>query len=225
MKAVDKFEYRRGHKFSTYATWWVRQAITRAIADQGYTIRKPVHIHETSNKVMKMKRKLYHLNAREPTIEEIAEKLGISVDKVKKSLKINQDPISLETPVGDDESSGSFGDFIEDKSVANQLDIIVASSLKRAVDEALASLSPREEKILRYRFGLYSNVIKSHKKTNKNTPFKPGSIPKSEKGLSLTLEQVGFYYDVTRERIRQIEAKALRKLRNIYRSKKLRTFL
>jgi RNA polymerase primary sigma factor len=217
MKAVDKFDHNRGHKFSTYATWWVRQAITRAIADFGSVVRKPVHIHETANKVMRMRRKLYNMGGKEPTVEEIANALAISVDKVKKSLKVNQDPVSLESPVGDDENSGSFGDFIEDKNAINQIDVVMSKNLRKIIDEALSMLSPREEKILRYRFGLC------------NTLHKPNKYEKLEtdpsKGNNLTLEQVGLYYQVTRERIRQIESKALRKLRNPSRSIKLRTFL
>lgn len=217
MKAVDKFDHNRGHKFSTYATWWVRQAITRAIADFGSVVRKPVHIHETANKVMRMRRKLYNMNGKEPTVEEIASALAISVDKVKKSLKVNQDPVSLESPVGDDENSGSFGDFIEDKNAISQVDVVMSKNLRKIIDEALSMLSPREEKILRYRFGLC------------NTLHKPNRHEKLEtdpsKGNNLTLEQVGLYYQVTRERIRQIESKALRKLRNPFRSIKLRTFL
>lgn len=217
MKAVDKFDYSRGHKFSTYATWWVRQAITRAIADFGSIVRKPVHIHETANKVMRMRRKLYNVKGREPTVEEIAAQLDLTVDKIKKSLKVNQDPISLESPVGDDESSGSFGDFIEDTTSVNQIEAVLSKNLRKVIDEALSMLSPREEKILRYRFGLCNNLYQPAKLNKLNTD--------PSKGNNLTLEQVGLYYQVTRERIRQIESKALRKLRNPSRSIKLRTFL
>lgn len=220
MKAVDKFDYRRGHKFSTYATWWCRQAITRAIADCGSIVRKPVHIHETANKVMRTRRRLYNLNGREPTVEEIADLLGISPDKVKKSLKVNQDPVSLESPVGDDNNSGSFGDFIEDKSAVSQVDIVLSKNLRKVLDEALAMLSPREEKILRYRFGLCNSV---HSPEDEHY-LKSLKIDLN-KGTNLTLEQVGILYNVTRERIRQIESKSLRKMRSPSRSIKLRTFL
>ncbi|AHX11254.1 RNA polymerase sigma factor rpoD [Neorickettsia helminthoeca str. Oregon] len=220
MKAVDKFDHRRGHKFSTYATWWCRQAITRAIADCGSIVRKPVHIHETANKVMRTRRKLYNLNGREPTVEEIASLLGISVDKVKKSLKVNQDPVSLESPVGDDNNSGSFGDFIEDKNAINQVDVVLSKNLRKVLDEALSMLSPREEKILRYRFGLCNTV---HSPEDEHY-LKSLKIDLN-KGTNLTLEQVGILYNVTRERIRQIESKSLRKMRSPSRSIKLRTFL
>ncbi|KYH12423.1 sigma-70 family RNA polymerase sigma factor [Neorickettsia sp. 179522] len=220
MKAVDKFDHRRGHKFSTYATWWCRQAITRAIADCGSIVRKPVHIHETANKVMRTRRRLYNLNGREPTVEEIANLLKISPDKVKKSLKVNQDPISLESPVGDDSNSGSFGDFIEDKNAVSQVDVVLSKNLRKVLDEALAMLSPREEKILRYRFGLCNSV---HSPEDEHY-LKSLKIDLN-RGTNLTLEQVGILYNVTRERIRQIESKSLRKMRSPSRSIKLRTFL
>jgi RNA polymerase primary sigma factor len=200
MKAVDKFEWRRGYKFSTYATWWIRQAITRAIADQARTIRIPVHMIETINKLIRTSRALVQELGREPTSEEIARKMDIPVSKVRKVLKIAQEPISLETPIGEEEDS-HLGDFIEDKSILNPADAVVASNLREITDEVLATLTPREEKVIKMRFGL--------------------GITGSEH----TLEEVGQHFAVTRERIRQIEAKALRKLRHPSRSRKLKAFL
>ena len=200
MKAVDKFEWRRGYKFSTYATWWIRQAITRAIADQARTIRIPVHMIETINKLIRTSRALVQELGREPTSEEIAHKMDIPVSKVRKVLKIAQEPISLETPIGEEEDS-HLGDFIEDKSILNPADAVVASNLREITDEVLATLTPREEKVIKMRFGL--------------------GITGSEH----TLEEVGQHFAVTRERIRQIEAKALRKLRHPSRSRKLKAFL
>jgi RNA polymerase primary sigma factor len=200
MKAVDKFEWRRGYKFSTYATWWIRQAITRAIADQARTIRIPVHMIETINKLIRTSRSLVQELGREPTSEEIARKMDIPVSKVRKVLKIAQEPISLETPIGEEEDS-HLGDFIEDKSILNPADAVVASNLRAITDEVLATLTPREEKVIKMRFGLGST------------------------GSEHTLEEVGQHFAVTRERIRQIEAKALRKLRHPSRSRKLKAFL
>ncbi len=200
MKAVDKFEWRRGYKFSTYATWWIRQAITRAIADQARTIRIPVHMIETINKLIRTSRALVQELGREPTSEEIAKKMDIPVSKVRKVLKIAQEPISLETPIGEEEDS-HLGDFIEDKSILNPADAVVASNLREITDEVLATLTPREEKVIKMRFGLGSS------------------------GSEHTLEEVGQHFAVTRERIRQIEAKALRKLRHPSRSRKLKAFL
>ena len=200
MKAVDKFEWRRGYKFSTYATWWIRQAITRAIADQARTIRIPVHMIETINKLIRTSRALVQELGREPTSEEIARKMDIPVSKVRKVLKIAQEPISLETPIGEEEDS-HLGDFIEDKSIPNPADSVVASNLREITDEVLATLTPREEKVIKMRFGLGSS------------------------GSEHTLEEVGQHFAVTRERIRQIEAKALRKLRHPSRSRKLKAFL
>jgi RNA polymerase primary sigma factor len=200
MKAVDKFEWRRGYKFSTYATWWIRQAITRAIADQARTIRIPVHMIETINKLIRTSRALVQELGREPTSEEIARKMDIPVSKVRKVLKIAQEPISLETPIGEEEDS-HLGDFIEDKSILNPADAVVASNLREITDEVLATLTPREEKVIKMRFGLGSS------------------------GSEHTLEEVGQHFAVTRERIRQIEAKALRKLRHPSRSRKLKAFL
>jgi RNA polymerase primary sigma factor len=199
MKAVDKFEYRRGYKFSTYATWWIRQAITRAIADQARTIRIPVHMIETINKLIRTSRQLVQELGREPTPEEIATKMDVPVDKVRKVLKIAQEPISLETPIGEEEDS-HLGDFIEDKQVVSPVDSIIGLSLREQTNKVLNTLTPREEKVLRLRFGLSD-------------------------GCEHTLEEVGQDFAVTRERIRQIEAKALRKLRHPSRSKKLRSFL
>jgi RNA polymerase primary sigma factor len=200
MKAVDKFEWRRGYKFSTYATWWIRQAITRAIADQARTIRIPVHMIETINKLIRTSRALVQELGREPTSEEIAQKMDIPVSKVRKVLKIAQEPISLETPIGEEEDS-HLGDFIEDRSILNPADAVVAANLRVITDEVLATLTPREEKVIKMRFGLGAT------------------------GSEHTLEEVGQHFAVTRERIRQIEAKALRKLRHPSRSRKLKAFL
>jgi RNA polymerase primary sigma factor len=200
MKAVDKFEWRRGYKFSTYATWWIRQAITRAIADQARTIRIPVHMIETINKLIRTSRALVQELGREPTSEEIGKKMDIPVSKVRKVLKIAQEPISLETPIGEEEDS-HLGDFIEDKSVMNPAESVTFSNLREITDEVLATLTPREEKVIKMRFGL-GNTGSEH-----------------------TLEEVGQHFAVTRERIRQIEAKALRKLRHPSRSRKLKAFL
>ncbi len=199
MKAVDKFEYRRGYKFSTYATWWIRQAITRSIADQARTIRIPVHMIETINKLVRTSRQMLHEIGREPTPEELAEKLGMNLEKVRKVLKIAKEPISLETPIGDEEDS-HLGDFIEDKNAVLPLDSAIQSNLRDTTTRVLASLTPREERVLRMRFGIGMNT--DH-----------------------TLEEVGQQFSVTRERIRQIEAKALRKLKHPSRSRKLRSFL
>lgn len=200
MKAVDKFEWRRGYKFSTYATWWIRQAITRAIADQARTIRIPVHMIETINKLIRTSRSLVQELGREPTSEEIAKKMDIPVSKVRKVLKIAQEPISLETPIGEEEDS-HLGDFIEDKSIMNPAESVTFSNLREITDEVLATLTPREEKVIKMRFGL-GNTGSEH-----------------------TLEEVGQHFAVTRERIRQIEAKALRKLRHPSRSRRLKAFL
>ena len=199
MKAVDKFEYRRGYKFSTYATWWIRQAITRSIADQARTIRIPVHMIETINKLVRTSRHMLHEIGREPTPEELAEKLSMPLDKVRKVLIIAKEPISLETPIGDEED-GQLGDFIEDKNAVQPLDAAIHSNLRETTTRVLASLTPREERVLRMRFGIGMNT--DH-----------------------TLEEVGQQFSVTRERIRQIEAKALRKLKHPSRSRKLRSFL
>lgn len=199
MKAVDKFEYRRGYKFSTYATWWIRQAITRAIADQGRTIRIPVHMIETINKLARTSRQLIQELGREPTPEEIAEKMELSVDKVKKVFKISKEPISLETPIGEEEDS-SLGDFIEDKKIISPADAVMSVTLSEQTRSVLSTLTPREEKVLRMRFGI------------------------GEKS-DHTLEEVGQDFFVTRERIRQIEAKALRKLRHPSRAKLLKSYL
>jgi RNA polymerase primary sigma factor len=199
MKAVDKFEYRRGYKFSTYATWWIRQAITRAIADQARTIRIPVHMIETINKLIRTSRYLVQDLGREPSPEELAEKMDLSVDKVRKILKIAKEPISLETPIGEEEDS-HLGDFIEDRSVMSPVDAVISMNLAEQTRKVLATLTPREEKVLRMRFGIGE---------------------KSDR----TLEEVGLDFEVTRERIRQIEAKALRKLRHPSRSRRLRIFL
>ncbi|UVK46868.1 RNA polymerase sigma factor RpoD [Mesorhizobium sp. AR07] len=199
MKAVDKFEYRRGYKFSTYATWWIRQAITRSIADQARTIRIPVHMIETINKIVRTSRQMLHEIGREPTPEELAEKLAMPLEKVRKVLKIAKEPISLETPVGDEEDS-HLGDFIEDKMAILPIDAAIQANLRETTTRVLASLTPREERVLRMRFGIGMNT--DH-----------------------TLEEVGQQFSVTRERIRQIEAKALRKLKHPSRSRKLRSFL
>ncbi len=199
MKAVDKFEYRRGYKFSTYATWWIRQAITRSIADQARTIRIPVHMIETINKIVRTSRQMLHEIGREPTPEELAEKLAMPLEKVRKVLKIAKEPISLETPVGDEEDT-HLGDFIEDKNAILPIDAAIQSNLRETTTRVLASLTPREERVLRMRFGIGMNT--DH-----------------------TLEEVGQQFSVTRERIRQIEAKALRKLKHPSRSRKLRSFL
>ena len=199
MKAVDKFEYRRGYKFSTYATWWIRQAITRSIADQARTIRIPVHMIETINKIVRTQRQIMSEFGREPTPEELAKKLAMPLEKVRKVLKIAKEPVSLETPVGDEEDS-SLGDFIEDKNALQPLDTAIQSNLSESTTKILASLTPREERVLRMRFGIGMNTDQ-------------------------TLEEVGLQFSVTRERIRQIEAKALRKLKHPSRSKQLKSFL
>jgi RNA polymerase primary sigma factor len=199
MKAVDKFEYRRGYKFSTYATWWIRQAITRSIADQARTIRIPVHMIETINKLNRISRQILQEKGREPTPEELAERMEMPEDKIRKVLKIAKEPISMETPIGDDEDS-HLGDFIEDQNIQMPVDSATFEGLCRSTGEVLEGLTAREAKVLRMRFGIDMNT--DH-----------------------TLEEVGKQFDVTRERIRQIEAKALRKLRHPSRSERLRTFL
>jgi RNA polymerase primary sigma factor len=199
MKAVDKFEYRRGYKFSTYATWWIRQAITRAIADQARTIRIPVHMIETINKLIRTSRSLVQEYGREPTSEEIAKKMDIPVSKVRKILKIAQEPISLETPIGEEEDS-HLGDFIEDRGVVSPAEAVININLKEQTASVLQTLTPREEQVIRMRFGIGD-------------------------GSEHTLEEVGQKFSVTRERIRQIEAKALRKLRHPSRSRRLKAFL
>ncbi len=199
MKAVDKFEYQRGYKFSTYATWWIRQAITRAIADQARTIRIPVHMIETINKLIRTSRALVQEYGREPTSEEIAKRMDIPVSKVRKVLKIAQEPISLETPIGEEEDS-HLGDFIEDRNVVSPSEAVININLKEQTEAVLKTLTPREEKVIKMRFGLGD-------------------------GSEHTLEEVGQSFAVTRERIRQIEAKALRKLRHPSRSRKLKAFL
>ncbi|HEU4402423.1 MAG TPA: RNA polymerase sigma factor RpoD, partial [Candidatus Polarisedimenticolia bacterium] len=199
MKAVDKFEYKRGYKFSTYATWWIRQAITRAIADQARTIRIPVHMIETINKLIRTSRYLVQEYGREPTPEEIAEKMELPLDKVRKVLKIAKEPISLETPIGEEEDS-HLGDFIEDRAVTSPVDAVIQLNLKEQTQKVLKTLSPREEMVLKMRFGVGD-------------------------GSEHTLEEVGQSFAVTRERIRQIESKALRKLRHPSRSQRLKAFL
>jgi RNA polymerase primary sigma factor len=199
MKAVDKFEYRRGYKFSTYATWWIRQAITRSIADQARTIRIPVHMIETINKLNRISRQMIQEMGREPTPEELAERMDMPEDKIRKVLKIAKEPISMETPIGDDEDS-HLGDFIEDQGAASPIDMATSEGLRESTQNMLAGLTAREAKVLRMRFGIDMNT--DH-----------------------TREEVGNQFDVTRERIRQIEAKALRKLRHPTRSEKLRSFL
>ena len=199
MKAVDKFEYRRGYKFSTYATWWIRQAITRAIADQARTIRIPVHMIETINKLIRTSRQLVQELGREPTSEEIARRMDIPVAKVRKVLKIAQEPISLETPIGEEEDS-HLGDFIEDRQAVSPSEAVISVNLKEYTSQVLRTLTPREERVIKMRFGL-------------------------EDGSEHTLEEVGQSFQVTRERIRQIEAKALRKLRHPSRSRKLKAFV
>ncbi|CAN7942363.1 unnamed protein product, partial [Ixodes pacificus] len=199
MKAVDKFEYRRGYKFSTYATWWIRQAITRAIADQARTIRIPVHMIETINKILRISRQMLNELGYEPTATEIANRLSMPLDKVRKVMKIAKEPISLENPVGDDSDGGQLGDFIEDKNAVAPIDAAIQSNLREVTTRVLATLTPREERVLRMRFGIGMNT--DH-----------------------TLEEVGQQFKVTRERIRQIESKALRKLQHPIRSKKLNSF-
>ena len=199
MKAVDKFEYRRGYKFSTYATWWIRQAISRGVHDQARTIRVPVHMIEVISKIVRTSRQIFIEIGREPTPEELAEKLGMPLEKIRRTLKIAKEPLSTETPVGDEEDS-HLGDFIEDKNAIQPVDTAIQSSLRDTIAEVLASLTPREERIIRMRFGL--GMTSDH-----------------------TLKEVGSTFSVTRERIRQIEAKALRKLKHPSRSRILRTFL
>ena len=199
MKAVDKFEYRRGYKFSTYATWWIRQAVTRSISDQARTIRIPVHMTEVASKIFRMSRKMLNEIGREPTPEELAEKLGMPLEKVRRVRRLAKEPLSIETPIGDEED-GRLGDLIEDTEAIQPIDAAIQSGLRETTTRVLASLTPREERVLRMRFGL--GVNKDH-----------------------TLEEVGQQFSLTRERIRQIEAKALRKLKHPSRSRILRSFL
>ncbi len=199
MKAVDKFEYRRGYKFSTYATWWIRQAVTRSIADQSRTIRIPVHMTETINKLIRVQRQLVQETGKEPTPEEIGQRMRMGVEKVREILKIAQEPISLQTPIGD-EGDTHFGDFIEDKRAVSPSSATTYAMLKEQMDDVLKTLTERESKVLKLRFGVTD-------------------------GYPRTLEEVGSIFNVTRERVRQIEAKALRKLRHPTRSRKLKTFL
>ena len=199
MKAVDKFEYRRGYKFATYATWWIRQAVTRSISDQGRTIRIPMHMVDVTNKIIRMSRKMLNEVGRQPTPEELAEKLGMPLERVRKALKLAKEPLSIETPIGDEED-GRLGDLIEDKDAIQPIDAAIQSDLRETTTRVLATLTPREERVLRMRFGIGMN--KDH-----------------------TLEEVGQQFTVTRERIRQIEAKALRKLKHPSRSRILRSFL
>jgi RNA polymerase primary sigma factor len=199
MRAADKFEYRRGYKFATYATWWIRQAVTRSIADQVRTIRIPVHMMDAISKVVRTSRQLLNEIGREPTPEELAEKLGMPLEKVRKVLKIAKEPLSLETPIGDEEDS-HLGDFIEDKNAILPIDAVIQSNLRETTTRVLASVTPREERVLRMRFGIGMNK-------------------------DYTLEEVGKQFSLTRERIRQIEAKAVRKLKNPSRSRMLRGFL
>jgi RNA polymerase primary sigma factor len=199
MKAVDKFEYRRGYKFATYATWWIRQAVGRSLSDQSRTIRVPVHMIDTINKIVRTSRQMFSEIGREPTPEELAEKIGMSLEKVRKALKIAKEPVSLETPIGD-EGDSHLGDLIEDKNAILPIDAVIQSNLRETTTRALASLTPREERIVRIRFGIGMNT--DH-----------------------TLQEVGQQFSLTRERIRQIEAKALRKLKHPSRSSTLRSFL